>query len=216
MNAPSPSSTPSPAPAPAPGPASPESDWSKVLAWAETAGTENLKSRHATLDGLRKEATTTLTVILAGLGGALTYAAKVFEPQQTGPIPFAATILCVYLTCLAAGLVLRCMLVREIPAVYQSPMNLAQPGFPIDEIREAELTNIEARINDMLAINAGIARALRAIRILAVFSPVIFAIAAAIYQPKPTPASVPTIKLECRSLAQQSAADPQLACSPAR
>lgn len=167
------------------------------------------------MDSLRKESATTLTVILAGLGGALTYAAKVLEPQQAGPIAFAAAVLCVYLTCLAAGLVLRCMLVREIPAVYQSPLNLAQPGFPIDEIREAELTNIEARIDDMLAINAGVARALRAIRILTVFSPVVFAIAAAVYQPKSAPPSAAVIKLECRSLAQQKPTDPQLACSPA-
>ena len=84
-------------------PDEPASDWTKVLTWAETAGIENLKARHETLSNIRKEAASTLTILLAGLGAALAYAAKVAEPYAAGPVTFGAAVLCVWLVALSLG-----------------------------------------------------------------------------------------------------------------
>ena len=82
---PPPASPPGPPPAPAPAP-TPESDWPKVLEWAEKHGTESIKTRFATAELIAKEAQTTLTVLLAGIGGSAAYASKLFEPGPASPL----------------------------------------------------------------------------------------------------------------------------------
>ena len=58
----------------------PHPDWPKTLEWIEKQAQESLKARFATADIVAKEAQTTLTVLLAGVGGSAAYAAKIFEP----------------------------------------------------------------------------------------------------------------------------------------
>ena len=72
-------------------------DWSKTLEWIEKQGQESLKARFATADLIAKEAQTTLTILLAGIGGSAAYAAKLFEPGGAGPIEVAAAVVCIYL-----------------------------------------------------------------------------------------------------------------------
>lgn len=57
--------------------ATPASDWSKVLKWAETQGLESIEARFETADLIAKEASATLTILLAGVAGSAAYAAKI-------------------------------------------------------------------------------------------------------------------------------------------
>lgn len=184
-----------------------------MVSWAEAAGVEELKRRHATLDNLRKESAATLTVLLAGLGGSLAYASKIAEPGPAGAIAFGAAALCVYLTYLAGGVVLRCMLIREIPPVTDLPRDMAQQGETLAELKKATIENQSDSILEMAQINARVNSDLRSFRTLTVFSPVVFAVAAIAYKPASEAPAREVLELVCKPLAQQRASDPTLTCS---
>jgi hypothetical protein len=145
--------------------------------WIEKAGIENLKGRIATADTLAKEASATLTIFLAGAGGAWAYAVKLLDETATrGGV--AALIAAVWLTLLAMILVLRCLRIEAIPAVYNQPGQLLQrqqAGETLDEWKRVELENIEARILDAVRRNDLMAKRLNDLRMLATLTPVLAA-----------------------------------------
>ena len=53
----------------------PHADWPKTLEWIEKQAQESMRARFATADLIAKEAQTTLTVLLAGIGAAAAYGA---------------------------------------------------------------------------------------------------------------------------------------------
>ena len=158
-------------------------DWPKTLEWIERQAIESLKARFATADLIAKESQTTLTVILAAAGGSAAYAAKLFQSGKLGPVEAAAGTICAYYVCLAIALVISCMMFKSYPALYQDPENLMQLNFSIDQLREEEIKNIGERITEAAEINRKRARNLNAIRLLAAFSPILFALAALTYKP---------------------------------
>lgn len=151
--------------------------------WIEKAGIENLKQRIASADILAKEAASTLTVLLAGAGGSWAYAAKLLDEAATrGGVAafFAGT----WLTVLAAMLVMSCMRIGPIPAVYNQPGQLlrrASSGETFEQWRVGELENIEARIKQITARNDATARRLNRIRIFATLTPVLAGLGVLIY-----------------------------------
>lgn len=163
----------------------PHADWPKTLEWIENHAQESLKARFATAEIIAKETQTTLTVLLAGIGGSAAYAAKNFDPGPSGPVEVAAAVTCVYLVVLAVSLVIVCMMFKSYPAQYQNPENLLHPDYSIDEIRRAEIDNIGIRIKEAAEINAERAARLNKIRILIALSPLLFAAAAAQTPQKP-------------------------------
>jgi hypothetical protein len=175
----------------------PHSDWPKTLEWIEKQGQESLKSRFATAEILAKEAQTTLTVLLAAIGGSAAYGAKIFDAGASGPMEIAAAVTCAYLVALAVGLVAACMMFTSYPALHQDPANLMHPTFSIDEIREAELQNLGERIAEAAAINAKRAKRLNRIRIAAALSPLLFAAVAAVSPTKPIATAEPSM-LSCQ------------------
>jgi hypothetical protein len=143
-----------------------------VLEWAEHAGIEGLKRHHDSATWVSKQATTTLAVLLAGMGWSLTYAMRVFEPLP-GPMAWGSLAFCAYLSALAVLLTVRCLLVRPVPAVYNEPAHLGQPGWPLDKLREVELENIQARIGETAAKTAQVAWWLNIVRAAAIASPLV-------------------------------------------
>jgi hypothetical protein len=193
----------------------PGPDWSTTLEWAEKSGLENLKTRHDTLGNLRKEASSTLTLLLAGLAGSLAYAAKLFEPGAAGPVAFGAGAVCIWLTGLALYLVFNAMLFLPVPAIYNEPKGLAQPEFTLDELRHESLNGLQERIDEIVKINDKLADVVNWTRALAAILPGIFVVAAIGYivsNPAPQPSSGDPLKLQCKAVAQAAASDPQLAC----
>jgi hypothetical protein len=157
----------------------PREDWSRTLEWIERQGMESLKARFATAELIAKEAQTTLTVLLAAVGGSAAYAAKLFGPPPHGALEVASAIVCLYLIVLAVSLVFSCMMFQDYPALYQNPANLKHPDYSLDEIRAAELDNIEARILEATVINRRRASRLNSIRVALAVSPFLFAAVAA-------------------------------------
>lgn len=191
-----------------------QENWDAVVKWAGEEGTANLTDRQATLTNLRKEASTTLTVVLAGLGGTLAYAAKLFEPPAAGPVAFGAGVLCLYFVFLALYLVTTCMLVEDIPAVHNEPKNLALEGYELAAIRRSEVRkNLQQRIDEMRSVNDRIAEALNWARKAAAVSPIVFVLATIVYKPtSPAPPSG-AIKLQCKAAPQAAASEAQLGCA---
>lgn len=143
--------------------------------WIEKAGIENLKGRRETADILAKEAATTLTVLLAGIGGSLAYGIEVLDGDTSSKVVAAAAV-CVWLTAVAIGLVLSCLRIGSIPALYNQPGKLLQRDDhkeTFDSWRYGELKNIQERIEKAVQRNNTTAKRLNLIRLLAVFTPLI-------------------------------------------
>lgn len=155
----------------------PNTDWPKTLEWVYGIGVESLKARYATADVISKDAQTTLTVLLAGVGGTAAYAVKVFDGAVT-PLTVGAGAAMIYLALLSIYLITKCMAFESYPALYQDPINLLRPDVSLDWIREQEIKLINARINDARDINSRKSARLNQIRLLAVLSPLVFVIAA--------------------------------------
>jgi len=153
--------------------------------WIERNGIENLKARVATADTLAKEASTTLTVLLAGIGGSLAFAGKSLEGHVTYQTVAAITT-CGWLVFLSATLVHFCMMVRPIPTVYSQPASLLQrkaTGATFDDWRYGELLNIEDRIQEVIRRNQVVARKLNLVRSLAYLTPVAVLIVTLLIRP---------------------------------
>lgn len=148
--------------------------------WIEKAGIENLKGRVATADTLAKEAVTTLTVLLAGSGGAWAYALKLLDEQATtGAV--AAVVAGAWLTALSMALVFLCLMIAPIPAVYNQPKKLLERpshGWTFDQWRLAELLNIDERIARAVRRNNSVGDRLNWVRGLATATPILSGIGA--------------------------------------
>jgi len=148
-----------------------------LLDWTEKAAQENLKFHLQNADSLAKEANTTLTVLLAALGGVLAYALKLLDSGLISATLVSVAVLTLYLTALCSLLVFKCMKIAPIPAPTNEPKNLYQKDLALDRLREVELDNIQSRIDQAVARNDGTTAWLNRVRVLAVLSPVIFAVA---------------------------------------
>ena len=145
-----------------------------VLEFAERAAIENMKARGEQAVLLMKQATTTLTVLLAGVGGALTFGVRVFATAGGAtPVDYAAPRLGADLSMLAALLIWRCLWVRPFPMVFNEPIHLAQCGMTLDQVREGELCNMQLAIDRAVERNRLTARWLNAIRLMASGSPLV-------------------------------------------
>jgi hypothetical protein len=155
---------------------------SEVLAWVEEAAIENMAGKHKTAEWIAQQASLTLTVLLAALGGSLTFAAKLFEPNPSA-VSKGAAVLCIYLALVAVFLVRRCLMVEPIDAIHNEPKNLLSfPGKPLDELRRMELDAVQERIESARERNEFGASVLNRTRLmLAAGAPIVFAIATAYF-----------------------------------
>lgn len=151
------------------------------LEWLEKAGIENMKLHHVSADNLAKDSATTLTVLLAGMGGSLAYAAKELEVGTWTWMTFGCAALTAWFAGLGFYLVVKCLMATPLPQVYNEPQNLNVPALTFDELREGELENLQARIKDAGARNKELAKHLNRARKLAVISPAIFIFAVGLY-----------------------------------
>jgi hypothetical protein len=152
----------------------------ELIDFAEKAGAENIRFRLQNAETLSKDASSTLTVLLAGIGGAMTYAAKVLESSTPKAVELGALVFLIWLICTATVLVHYCMLSTNIQAPTNQPMNLYQKEYSLESIRVAELRNLEDRIKLLIDRNHRIAAWLDRVRILTIASPIVFFVVTAI------------------------------------
>lgn len=152
----------------------------ELLDIAEKAGIENLKARLETTSTLAKEASGTLTLLLAAMAGTLAFAAKSFDSGSAGPIAWGAAVTCGWLTLLSAVLVGRCLMIGENQSLYNDPGNLYQPSLNLTafQVREFELENLKERIKKTVQRNNRTSKWLNLVRGGAIATPIWFSAAA--------------------------------------
>ena len=146
---------------------------SVLLEWAEEIGQENLKSRMQVADAIAAQASTTITLFLAGIGGSLAYAARLLEAKPPA-LAYGAAAVCVYLTLLSVLLLLKCITLTDAPAVFNEPTNLLLVNGELDAVRAGELANMQVRIDRIKTRNSERARWLNAMRWAAILTPLLF------------------------------------------
>lgn len=162
---------------------------SELLDWAEKAAIENLRGRRENAEHLLKEGVTSFTILIAAATGALAYVVKGIESHQTWLI-YGSAAFAGYLYLLCASLVLRVLRAGSLPALYNEPQNLYQPKYTLNQLREVELQNIQARIVETRIRNETTAGALNRIRLWAIASPLVFAITAYLAEVLPSAQAV--------------------------
>src|SRR5687768_10388133 len=103
------------------------------LDWLEKNGRENLNARSANADLIRAQANTTLAIALSGGGAALYFAAKEHNLAAT------ALFVSLYLFGVAYWITRKCILFGDYPSMWNTPKNLDQPGYSLEELRGFEL-----------------------------------------------------------------------------
>jgi hypothetical protein len=149
-----------------------------LIEWAERAAIENLKERLANLDQLRAQASSLLQLILVGIGGALTFAVKVFDPGPVGPLVAGALAVVLWLCWVAAVLVRKCLSTSRVPVVFNHPKNLCNEeakAAKFDDWRERELRTLGDRIDGVKPIVESVGTWLDRCRYAAIATPLLFA-----------------------------------------
>lgn len=143
-----------------------------LLDLAEHAGRENMRERIDNAGMIQREANTVMALLLVGAGAALAYAGGAVGPCAAG----AALAVSVYLFGLAALLNWRCLGLTGYPASFNEPANLNRPEYEVDQVRLWELENLQARINQAVAINDRRSAWLNGCRYAAALTPLVAAI----------------------------------------
>lgn len=158
------------------------SSWPDRLKWAEEHGLKSLQEKFATADNMAKEAQTTLTYVLSGLGGTFVY----IIPGLNRPLDavlFGTIVLCFYFFLCGAYLVRKAFFISAYPSPYQEPKNLLEhPNLSLDEVRFGETQNIDERIEKSKAWIDRKAKTINRIRLALILSPIAFALGFALFK----------------------------------
>lgn len=150
----------------------------ELIDYAEKAGLENLRFRLQNTEALSKDATSTLTYLLTGIGGSLAYAVSGFEKSVLSPLTVGAAVLSVWLMAISALLVFRCIKTSDLQTPTNEPLNLFTLEHDFLVIRKNELKNLDERIQKTRERNRKTAFWLDSVRLLAIASPIIFGVSA--------------------------------------
>ncbi len=157
-------------------------NWSERLKWAEDMGLKNLQEKATSADSILKAAQTTLTYVLAGMGGTFAYVLPGLE-RKLDTLLFGAIVLCGYFGVCGIYLVVTTFFVSDYPSPYQEAKNLLRdPERSIDEIRLEEIDSMTERLDDSLAWIVQRAAAINRTRVALVLSPVAFIVACLLFR----------------------------------
>lgn len=158
------------------------SSWPDRLKWAEDNGLKNLQEKFTTADNMGKEAQTTLTYVLAGIGGTFVYILPGLE-RQLDVLLSGAIFLCLYFVCLGLYLARKAFFISDFPSPYQEAENLLErPDLPLDEVRHGEILNMTERLQESKIWIEGKARAINRVRLALILSPLAFVFGCALFK----------------------------------
>lgn len=156
--------------------------WPERLKWAEENGLKSLQEKFTTADNMGKEAQTTLTYVLTGMGGTFVYILPGLE-RTLDTLLFGAIILCLYFVALGVYLVRKTFLIRDYPSPYQEPENLLErPDLSLDEVRHGEILNMTERLQKSTAWIEKKTKAINRVRIALVLSPIPFIVGCVLFK----------------------------------
>lgn len=156
--------------------------WSERLKWAEEQGLKNLQEKFTTADNMGKEAQTTLTYVLAGMGGTFAYILPGLD-KPANVLLSGAIALCLYFVVLGLYLARKAFFISDYPSPYQEAQNLLdRPDLSLDEIRHGEILNMSERLVESKVWIASKATAINRVRLALVLSPLAFLFGCALFK----------------------------------
>lgn len=148
--------------------------WPDRLKWAEDQGLKNLQEKFSTADNMGKEAQTTLTYILAGIGGTFAYILPGLD-KPLNVLMCGTIFLCMYFVALGLYLARRAFFISDYPSPYQEAQNLLErEDLSLDEVRYGELLNMADRLQESKDWITSKATAINRVRLALILSPVAF------------------------------------------
>lgn len=148
----------------------------ELLDWVEKNALENLRFRLQNAETLAKDASATLTLVLAAMGGALAYAVKGLESGAINALITGTLFATTWLGVCAILIVIRCIQTRELVAPTNEPTNIFQPEYALADLRRVELKNIQDRIQEAMTRNRIVASWLDRCRLMLAFTPAVFSV----------------------------------------
>ena len=149
--------------------------------YIQQQSSRNMEFHLESLESLQKEANTTLTFLYVVISASFSAAVKLFIGPGSIVLAISLALLCFYLACLAAYLVLRCLMARNVEAPSNEPKNLKIPArYTAEAIQDFELENLQKKIDINRHRNEKTAFHLNLVRILICASPIVFIIAIAV------------------------------------
>ncbi len=147
-----------------------------LINYVLTEAQANIKFQIESLDVLRKEANATLTLLMTGAGAASGYGIKLCEDIGTvkSDMIIALFSLALFLFFLSGLLSWFCLLTGDVMPPSNIPANLYNPDFNVYLIKEAEIENMQGRIETNRGMVANVGSWLNIVRIVSLFSPLIF------------------------------------------
>jgi hypothetical protein len=150
------------------------SSWPDRLKWAEESGLKNLQEKFTTADNMSKEAQTTLTYILAGMGGTFVYILPALE-RRIDVLTVGAIVLCLYFLCLGLYLARYAFFISDYPSPYQEAANLLErPDLSLEEVRHGEILNLADRLRESKDWINKKAKAVNRVRLALILAPLAF------------------------------------------
>lgn len=143
------------------------------LDWVEPQGKRCVEFVVDSLDRARGEATTTLSILLAGAGACFFLAIDKWGGDAR--LIWSLLAVVIYLFGLAGIVVWKCLLMADVLPPANDPKQIYSPGCDLLEMREAELKLLSERIEKNTRINQRVGSALNGVRRAMVVTPAIFA-----------------------------------------
>ena len=126
---------------------------------------------------LTREANSTLLITMAAGLGALGYTARLIEEGASSQLVVAVGLVAIHLLLVAVFLVRKCLSAADIMPVTNEPRNLYQKDFEWEQVLEAELGNLDARIQFNQLRNKVVGTWLNGLRYAAFAAPLTFLVA---------------------------------------
>jgi uncharacterized membrane protein len=145
-----------------------------VTDWAEQRGMENLREHLVSMDDLKKDANTTLTIFMAAAGASIAYAINNAHDHSLLSLVAGASGMGTFFLVLSATLLHTCLRIGDAPTVANSPENLFQAEHTLQAIKAEELKNIVKRKNQAIERNQRTTKWLNRLRYAALCGPVLF------------------------------------------
>lgn len=148
-------------------------DKKQMVDWVEAQGQRCVEFVVESLDKVRSEATTTLSILLAGAGACFFLAIEKWGCDDRLVGSLLAVV--VYLFGLSGVVVWKCLLMADVYPPANDPGQVYSPGCDLLEMREAELRLLSQRIQKNTELNQRVGSALNWVRRAMVVTPIIFA-----------------------------------------
>lgn len=145
------------------------------LEYMQSEASKNMDFHMENMDNLQRESNNTLTFLYVAISACFSAALKIFLDGKYAVLWITLSLLCLYLVVVAVCLLFGCLMARPVQAPANEPQNLKiHDGFTSEQIQNAELENLQKRIDFNCERVAATARRLNCVRGCICLSPVFF------------------------------------------